>query len=298
MPGISEFRYDLSYAQAKLAERLPPNANLALQLDKYIGHYFNLDRNNDPTGEKQIGKQWLGKVFISRYDAARNSPEYRQMFQSYLARWRAFLDQQNAGRRQLQTTWRAAIHLGRTSVAENATIALHRTYGFPYIPGQSLKGLTHAYSELVAHPNDPEKVHSLFGQLLTDNLKQLVKKRVAEGQYTKEKGKELLDMRQGSVVFFDAVPTSLPNLELDILNAHFPDWYGKKSSVPSDNQSPVPVNFLTIAPNSSFLFAVASAANQRDNTTDVDLALNLLQKALEELGVGAKTAAGYGQFSE
>ena len=92
-------------------------------------------------------------------------------------------------------------------------------------------------------------------------------------------------------MFFDAVPTEVPQLELDVLTPHFPQWYSGQNS-PSDDQEPKPVLFLTVAPKSKFLFALAGPE------ADVNRAKEWLTLGLTELGAGAKTAAGYGWFDE
>ncbi|HEV2472617.1 MAG TPA: type III-B CRISPR module RAMP protein Cmr6, partial [Chthonomonadales bacterium] len=70
-------------------------------------------------------------------------------------------------------------------------------------------------------------------------------------------------------------------------------------SPPGDWESPVPTYFLAVAPDSVFRFAVVG----RDCTApqvedDVAKAAEWLQKALQNLGAGAKTSVGYGYFGE
>jgi CRISPR-associated protein Cmr6 len=102
---------------------------------------------------------------------------------------------------------------------------------------------------------------------------------------------------KGRVIFFDAYPTDAGRLKLepDILNPHYSDYYQKKTDKqgkpipPADYLSPVPTYFLTVAKGSPFQFVVASK--------NLDLAAKAkewLTCALKELGVGGKTAAGYG----
>jgi CRISPR-associated protein Cmr6 len=97
--------------------------------------------------------------------------------------------------------------------------------------------------------------------------------------------------RQGQVIFFDAYPTEPPRLEPDILNPHFGDYYGSKDKTkpPADYGSPIPSFFLTVAPNSKFLFAVASRENGLAGKAN-----EWLKGGLTELGIGSKTTAGYG----
>ncbi|MEI7556913.1 type III-B CRISPR module RAMP protein Cmr6 [Candidatus Chlorohelix sp.] len=244
------------------AKKPPSSANPALVLDKYVGWATN------NRGKREVDKNWLKSVFIDHYRSmlgARDG-EYKAAYQAYYKRWTTMLSGYNANQRVLKTVWRLAVHLGRTSVIENGTIALQHSLGFPFIPGQSLKGLARAYAEMVALKDNPAELLRLFGD----------------------------QKSEGSLIFFDAIPDGLPELELDILNPHFPDYYSGKKKLPTDDQNPVPVNFLTVAKNSRFLFGVAATAVAKPG--DSEQGIDLLCNALEELGAGAKTAAGYGQF--
>jgi CRISPR-associated protein Cmr6 len=104
--------------------------------------------------------------------------------------------------------------------------------------------------------------------------------------------------QSGHAIFLDAIPTHVPELQLDIMNPHFPDYYGddpkRPTKYPTDWQSPKPVFFLTVAPNTEFCFAVGwrGAANEPLQKR----AQEWLTKGLQELGAGAKTSAGYGYF--
>jgi hypothetical protein len=102
----------------------------------------------------------------------------------------------------------------------------------------------------------------------------------------------------GRAVFFDAIPARVPKLELDVMNPHFPKYY-QGNEPPTDWQSPVPVYFLTVAPNTEFRFAVGWRGPLGDESRRLrDLAKAWLVGGLTELGAGAKTSAGYGYFAE
>lgn len=106
--------------------------------------------------------------------------------------------------------------------------------------------------------------------------------------------------QEGQLVFYDAIPVYWPDLQVDILNPHYGEWYNGRKP-PTDNQKPVPVYFLTVAPASVFLFGVGSVARlpgKPQRTSLAEQGLDLLVSALDELGIGAKTAGGYGQFIE
>lgn len=125
-----------------------------------------------------------------------------------------------------------------------------------------------------------------------------------------EKGLENLDLTQhealltsfrtifgtpyaaGEAIFFDAMPAAPPVLEIDVMNVHYPEYYGG-DNLPTDNQNPNPIPFLTVG-RSPFSFAVGW--RNTVNATDLHQAEVWLKAGLSEFGVGAKTAAGYGYF--
>jgi CRISPR type III-B/RAMP module RAMP protein Cmr6 len=192
----------------------------------------------------------------------------------YKARWEAMLQAYRNSEWEvrplvLRAASRVIVGLGAESVLETS-IRLHRIYGFPIIPGSALKGLARAYAELVEckNENDP-----LFAKVF---------------------GKSPPDAEAGQVIFFDAIPANSASLklELDVMNPHYAPYY-QGTQPPADYHNPVPVFFLTIGPGSEFLFAVVSQKAELATK-----AKEWLKKALEEMGVGAKTVAGYGLWKE
>lgn len=108
----------------------------------------------------------------------------------------------------------------------------------------------------------------------------------------------------GDCVFYDAVVADLPGdrlFELDVMTPHFKDYYDDVNSgnptfkkAPDDGQAPNPIGFVTVAAGTTFAFAVGSRTGSDPQVTRQ--ATEWLKQALAELGVGAKTAAGYGVF--
>ena len=112
------------------------------------------------------------------------------------------------------------------------------------------------------------------------------------------------------MVFFDALPTVEPEnegendtqkkhsnnnlndpLEFDIMNPHYGPYY-QNGKAPGDWHDPRPVIFLVVRPGIEFKFAVAPLGNE-------ELARKtraILEEALKNHGVGAKTSLGYGRF--
>lgn len=166
--------------------------------------------------------------------------------------------------------WRFVTGLGAPHVLETS-ITLHRVYGLPVIPGSSLKGMTRAYAELVIGlSDDDQEFRRVFGSQREEQE------------------------QSGEIVFFDAIPARAPVLKLDVMNPHFGDYYQDGDTPPADWLSPVPVYFLTVE-GTPFIFGLASRGKAGNET--VMSAMNWLQGGLTQLGLGAKTSAGYGYFS-
>jgi CRISPR-associated protein Cmr6 len=82
------------------------------------------------------------------------------------------------------------------------------------------------------------------------------------------------------------------------MNNHHPDYYGDKGSPPAPWDSPNPVYFLALGRDSEFAFAVAGRNDEEEMSNLVNQAVTWLKQGLSELGIGAKTAAGYGYMLE
>jgi len=98
------------------------------------------------------------------------------------------------------------------------------------------------------------------------------------------------------VVFLESLPLTPVRLEADVMTPHYAPYYKDIKSVkpPADWYDPVPIPFLTVAPGQRFLFAVLP--RRLSSQAHVEDARRALAEALANLGVGAKTAVGYGRF--
>jgi CRISPR-associated protein Cmr6 len=101
-------------------------------------------------------------------------------------------------------------------------------------------------------------------------------------------------IQQGKVIFFDAYPVGEMKLKIDIMNPHYPKYYSE-GHPPTDWQSPVPIEFLTVE-NTKFAFYLASKIKDDREKKLLDRARELLLEALKNYGIGAKTSLGYGHF--
>jgi CRISPR-associated protein Cmr6 len=177
---------------------------------------------------------------------------------------------------------RLSIGLGGASVLETS-IQLHRTYGMPVIPGSALKGLCSSFAHQRLGQTEPtwqkngERHQVLFGD--TSNA--------------------------GYVTFFDAlyIPETAFNasgqkpespLLTDTITVHHQSYYqGKEENgalvPPADWDDPNPVPFLSCT--GSFLIGLAGPQEW------TKAAFEILEQALTEFGIGAKTSSGYGRMT-
>lgn len=147
---------------------------------------------------------------------------------------------------------------------------LSHNYGMPYIPGSSVKGVVRAWAEQHLKDN-AEAIADLFGTRDSDDIKRV----------------------SGLVTFHDAwwAPFSkgTPELKpfvLDVVTTHHQTYYNGGKAEPSDKDSPIPNHQLAVY--GSFLFVIEGAPDH------VELCQKMLAQALQDNGIGAKTAAGYG----
>jgi CRISPR-associated protein Cmr6 len=173
--------------------------------------------------------------------------------------------------------WRVIVGLGTDSVYETG-ITLHHIYGFPYIPASGIKGIVRSY-------------------IIQENYLPNFAGQEKAGEKAEKKALENNDFlnifgstnQKGKITFFDAMPVSVPQLKPDIMNVHYPDYYGG-SSAPADTQSPRPIYFLTVH-ETSFQFMIGCKEVDKHL---LQTAYIWLENALKEKGIGAKTAVGYG----
>jgi CRISPR-associated protein Cmr6 len=187
----------------------------------------------------------------------------------------------------MNTDWHFVTGLGNNHPVENG-FAWHHTLGVPYLTGAAVKGLLRGYCEV----------------WLGWKVSREEKEKCPEKQDDKRLKQWFGDTEQsGGLIFFDALPTRPVQLKADIMTPHYGDWYAKGneasrqdgSNVPADWHDPNPIPFLVVDKGQPFQFAVARRKGYEIALNDV---IDTLAEALQRIGAGAKTAAGYGCFSE
>lgn len=236
--------------------------NLSLLLDRYIGY-------ND--GWKFDEKQ-KAEFFKN---LTNNCPLTRDLVQANYQRWQQMVNAlPHSQTFTASPEWRMVVGLGQSSILETS-MTCDRITGIPMIPGSTLKGLAASYAMLC----ELEKTNR--GEAETDPEFKAIFGTQGE---------------TGAVIFLDAVPAKLPKLEVDIMNNHHPNYYGDNTgnTPPAPWDSPNPVYFLTLGRESEFAFAVAGRGKGANIQNHVNKAVEWLKAGLSEMGIGAKTAAGYG----
>lgn len=184
--------------------------------------------------------------------------------------------------------------LGAASVLENS-LRLHHIWGFPFIPGSSIKGLVRAYTIATVFDDKEEEARADRAfQLLFGFTEETAQQETAS---------------QGNLTFYDALPSQAVKLSVDIMNPHYQEYFSGNAP-PADYLSPIPIFFLTIDKGNRFQFSLGYRArpqhdwntaiqgsrlnNYNNYQTPIHIAEALLAEALAEEGIGGKTSVGYG----
>jgi CRISPR-associated protein Cmr6 len=227
-----------------------------------------------------------------------------QLLTALNTRWTLDAKSVNGELFKYETDWRFITGLGRKGPLE-AGFTFNR-YGFPILPGSSVKGIARAYAFYKLAETLKTNELGTLDKILSEDDEKKFREAFAK-QSADEEAKTYADNFRvifgttsdaGRAIFLDAIPTHVPELQLDIMNPHFPDYYGddpkRPTKYPTDWQSPRPVFFLTVAANTEFCFAVGWRGKADESLHQ--LAQEWLKRGLQELGAGAKTSAGYGYF--
>lgn len=240
-------------------------ANAGLFFDRFA-QIWQLNREGAWVPRDGATKKFLGDVL-----RLLEEPNASDLLDSYLQRRDKMLQAIGAKWVDARTSWRFVSGLGLPNPTENGFV-WDRNLGVPYLPGSSVKGMVRAWAEYWGAAG-AEDIVRIFGPRSPDKLS------------------------AGTIIFLDAFPTSWPELEIDIMNPHYQEYYTNPSHPPGDWMQPNPIFFLVVKPSQQFRFPLAKRTADVDDA-DLDLAKELLKASLEWLGAGAKTAVGYGRFTE
>lgn len=168
--------------------------------------------------------------------------------------------------------------IGLAGGAMETGCAISRSYGAPYIPGSSIKGVASHHAR-----NRFSEANSAEGSKICDEL---------FGAATDGETEPEQPGKSGLMVLHDAwwVPCSAPSpLIQEVVTTHHPDYYNDGSKAAKDTDKPIPN--AQIAVRGAFLFVIEGPPIWFDFVKEI------LIDALTVRGAGAKTSAGYGRFS-
>jgi len=194
---------------------------------------------------------------------------------------------------QATCNWRLIIGLGAAHPQETS-MTLHHIYGIPYIPGSAIKGVTRHWAILKFSDEKAKSEGRDFLKVIEEVANVLESGKDINLEVDGINFSRLIEIfgtqqKRGEVIFMDAFPVENINLKIDIMNPHYPDYYGK-GEPPADWQNPNPIKFLTVE-KTKFQFYLLSR-----NDELLRISKKLLEEALKEHGIGAKTSLGYGIF--
>lgn len=260
--------------------RFPDWSELALPLPKKTADRI-LAIGKRPTDADNVGL-WLDKLVHRRKSDWKLEKGYRTFSLGQLCKpWCSALGKEASQRmddavvalhpkpKQLcrlraKLDGRLMVGHGRSAATETS-VTFHPIWGVPVIPGSALKGVARA--ELTLGGASEAEIEAVFG------------------------GEE----RAGRVIFYDAIPAEGAfALALDVLTPHHRDYYEGKGP-PADWDSPEPFTFITVV-DTTFDVWLGAASSKQADLDALGRAEEALKQALEESGVGGKTAAGYGRF--
>ncbi len=287
--------------------------NFALKLNKFV--HFNED------GKPILYRKAKDKDFEIRFNF--QAPAQVQILEKIKQQQLLYEKHFHAECIESSINWRLIVGMGNPSVYETS-MTLHHIYGIPYIPASAVKGILRSWI-----------IQTCFGVTNKSEEEAESNKLFKYIFGTQEK--------QGKVYFFDAYPQHPPKIEVDIINVHYPDYYGGEKP-PTDFQKLNPIPFLTVGAKSTdnetdqaFKFYIGIKNNENkqvneidneffkkltqtqegkkedliienktngfipkfeENTTILFFVKKFLINALQNHGIGAKTAVGYGYMHE
>lgn len=315
---LQSFRptYAVPQDTAKILRTLEPNTtpvfcaeteNFSLAFHRFVPNeaIFTDDLINDRgRAEDKVRSRWLREL-VKGFDVLK-SDTLANLINANAQRWAARAESAVGFTTTLQS--RLIIGLGGKGPIEIG-ITVHPVTGLPYIPGSALKGLARNYALLTLYAEvygeqDQLNSTSLEGfdaQLCSGIGHKNANDYAAIFGYAAESGES--SGQGGGCIFYDAIllKCSGPLFTLDVMTPHFKEYYnsgnagtGKPTSAPHDADSPNPVTFITVTEGAEFGFAVGSGPRVSSKLSM--RAARWLARALEEFGIGAKTASGYGAF--
>jgi CRISPR-associated protein Cmr6 len=218
--------------------------------------------------EWQTGEKTLKAALIDKVASVQSNTLYKKAFERWL---NTTSKPEQFGAVTASVTGRLMMGLSTGGAIETG-MCTHHTYGMPMIAGSSVKGAVRAYADSIGLAKEYQSV--LFG----------ADEDLAKAANTVEGA--------GYLVWHDAwwIPEGNTKPFVgEVVTVHHQEYYGGRGEA-TDFDSPVPNQQLAV--QGSFYFVVEGEISW------VALAIRLLRDTLQQQGIGAKRAAGYGFMAE
>lgn len=200
--------------------------------------------------------------------------------------------------------------LGNEHPLENG-FAFLNPYGLPYLPGSGVKGVLRQAARELAEGDwgdrcgwNSERNFTLVAG------KERIPLSMLDALFGLESGDGGTQHLRGALSFWDVIPQIKgDSLSVDIMTPHQSHYYQQRldrktgnSVTPHDSGQPTPISFLTVPPDSAFVFHVQCDLAHLNRMVPTlaadgkwkDLLAAAFEHAFQWLGFGAKTAVGYG----
>lgn len=266
------------YQQHQKPDKRPEHAHSGLWFERFFDRFQKTSGEwvvPKPNQDQDAKRDWIHTVSGAVGDDAQ--------LEAYQSRQSKLLQNIKGRCERYTNDWHFVTGMGNPHPVENG-LTWHRTLGVPYLTGAAVKGLIRAW------------VEGNEDSLTIDEQKARLK------LWFGSEAKGDIAEQAGGFIFFDAIPNQRPWLMCDIMTPHMGDWYieghkgdpSKLNAIPADWHEPVPVPFLVIK-RTNLIFAIAP--RQANLIAELDAVFTALTNALNWLGAGGKTAAGYGYFT-
>jgi len=244
-----------------------------------VGLYFNKYFDEEDIREKGQGekKDNNNKSKVNKaVSYFKKSNANLESVKTHVNRQKNLIKSKNGKIINITSNSRTVVGMGIPHPLKNGLL-FHHTIGMPYIPGSSIKGMVRAWAE--------QNINS-------DEEKEVFKRIFGSNPFIKSDNNEKTDGTNiGNIIFLDALPLKLKYCE-DIMTPHYSKYYGEKE-FPADWDSPNIIKFLAIE-DASFQLGIIPRSKNMEK--EIDLTYKWLKEAFEILGIGAKTAVGYGRY--
>jgi len=293
-----DYTYLVPKDTAQLSQQIEVYQNFGLKLARFIPEEA-IKETKSPTSKGTVKNDWL-KALCSGF-----KPDVDLI--ATHRRWQVMT--KGAARFTMVSRSRMIVGLGGKGALEFG-ITLHPVTGLPYIPGSALKGLCRNYAlyyiaEQSGISLDPAQVKntSEVANQLDEQLTGIKHHglKVHPEYATLYRNLFGTQGNAGQCVFYDAVirdvPQNIPLFAVEVMTPHFRKYYesGGKDA-PHDADDPNPITYIAV--NAGITFAFAIGKRHDIATSPLVDARDLLRLALGGMGIGAKTAAGYGVFHD